>query len=171
MATGVIETDYGQKEGGDTLKAFLLEHKSVLKKGVDPLYAVLIENEIEEYEELIDFAEMGLRTILDPKKEVNKKLKIKDVHIEKLINILRNIPQSQIYKDANKEKVVVVLSDDEYKAMNKIKAKSARIKQYKQNITDTIQVLTKNKVSCKVEIDKQTDYAERNKTKTERVNN
>ena len=142
MASGFVDTNYkNQQEGGDTLKAFLLEHKSTLKKGVDPIYNVLTEEaEIEEYEEVLPFSEVDLRKILDPNKQENTKYKIKDVHVGRFINLLRTIPDSQIFKEAQKTKeiVKVLISTEEEQAMNKISESSARIEQNMVNIDNTI---------------------------------
>ena len=70
---------------------------------------------------------------------------------------LKKIEDSKMHQMSQKEKAVIALSDDEHNAMNKIKEKSTKINKYKQDITDTITSLNKNKISTKSEIDKQSN--------------
>ena len=59
MASGVIQTNHGQQEGGDQIRTILVQNQNKLKKAVDPIYELLYDEDID-YEELKEFGESDL---------------------------------------------------------------------------------------------------------------
>eukprot|EP01084_Bolivina_argentea_P285396 489400_1 len=141
------------EEGIDELKQFLLSNKNKLKNAVDPIYQLLTDEDID-YEELMEYAEVDLRSILTE----NANIKLKSTQIGRLINVLRNTAESTIHKQSKKEKIVIVLSDQENNALNNIKHKIEQITKHKETVTDTINILNNNKINCKKQIDQQITY-------------
>eukprot|EP01084_Bolivina_argentea_P184748 318631_1 len=126
-----VETSV-QAEGADDLKQFLNQHESSLKNSINAIYDVLKKAGLDK-DDLLQFETIDLRKTLEDEG-------LKNLHIGRLINALKKIPESEIFKKSSTSKVVV-LSSEEESALNNIKIKSKQFKQNAQIITNTLNEL------------------------------
>eukprot|EP01084_Bolivina_argentea_P010773 20075_1 len=131
-----------QAEGSDVLQQFLLKHKNKLKN-IEPIYNILHENDID-YGELMDYKESYLVETLN-------EIGMKKINIGRLINVLRKFECSTIFQEANK-KTVVVLSNNEDKALTQLNKQSIMVSEFITNIKDEINSLNETYKKCEKQI-------------------
>eukprot|EP01084_Bolivina_argentea_P011986 22453_1 len=101
----------------DSMHKFLFNHQKQLKKSTDAIYEVLKQNEIE-YDELLRYSSIDLRGILEESK-------LSKLHIGRLINLLRVIPESQIHKETKTN--IIILSPKEQEVIKHFSSQKAEI--------------------------------------------
>eukprot|EP01083_Nonionella_stella_P211574 764860_1 len=104
-----------EAEGSTPLKTLFQQHDKL--KIV--WYNKLIENDID-YDDLIQSEDQDLRGML------KEDCELKNTAVTRIINIIRDIPESRIYKNAHGVKVSIV-SKEEDEAVLKIKKQSSKI--------------------------------------------
>eukprot|EP01084_Bolivina_argentea_P041079 75797_1 len=117
----------------DELYNFLFEHERKLKTSLHAIYNVLKENEIG-YDDLMEYSSIDLRETL-------YELELQKLHIGKLINLLRRIPHSQIYKESNN---IIVLSEKEQTALNDINKANKNVDEAIIEIQNNMKLLQQN---------------------------
>eukprot|EP01084_Bolivina_argentea_P311603 539404_1 len=133
-----------QAEGSNPLKQFFDQHN---KLDID-WYNKLLEQDID-YDDLIKGSEADLRNLL--KEDCGLKSKA----VLRIINTLREIPESTIYKTANVK--ISIISAEESAAISKIKSESTRINEVILNVTNTMESLNTNSKICESKINDNCD--------------
>eukprot|EP01084_Bolivina_argentea_P039186 72440_1 len=118
--------------GCDTLATFLFDHKTILKKSVNPIYNILQDIDID-YHELLRFSTTDVRDILT-------EYKLTKLHIGRLINLLRTMPQSQIYKESNK----IILTKEEEIIIESLNTQNISINSEINHINNKLNKLKQN---------------------------
>eukprot|EP01084_Bolivina_argentea_P084557 152873_1 len=121
-----------EAEGSTPLKTLFQQHDKL--KIV--WYNKLIENDID-YDDLIQSEDQDLRGML------KEDCELKNTAVTRIINIIRDIPESRIYKNAHGVKVSIV-SKEEDEAVLKIKKQSSKINDVMINITNITKTFDEN---------------------------
>eukprot|EP01084_Bolivina_argentea_P030645 56746_1 len=114
------------------LKEFLESHQTQLRNSYKPIYNTLDKLSMNK-DDLHEFGSDDLRKIL-----IN--VNLEHIHITRLISLLRKIPGTQI----SKESVIIVLTQDEEKALKKINNIQTQMKTKIGTINNTINALSTN---------------------------
>ena len=115
-------------EGSDDLKEFLDKWESKLKETRD-IYDRLSKMDID-LSELLEFEESDLRTTLEGH--------LKPIQITRLFIVLKQTPESAIYKQKQKPKILILLSNKEQNIVKYVKQCLNNVKQSTINVKQAI---------------------------------